>query len=135
MQSLRRLPSRLRRSLSEYRFYAYLALLGPGIIAASSGNEVSGIATYSTAGAEYGYTLLWTFIPMTVFFIVAQEMCVRMGVVTGQGLADLIREQFGVRWTALVMIALLVGGSMVASLLLPRRPSMPLPDTAGGEAS
>ena len=119
VQSLRRLPSRLRRSLSEYRFYAYLALLGPGIIAASSGNEVSGIATYSTAGAEYGYTLLWTFIPMTVFFIVAQEMCVRMGVVTGQGLADLIREQFGVRWTALVMIALLVanGGIIIAQFV------------------
>ena len=119
VQSLRRLPSRLRRSHSEYRFYAYLALLGPGNIAASSGNEVSGIATYSTAGAEYGYTLLWTFIPMTVFFIVAQEMCVRMGVVTGQGLADLIREQFGVRWTALVMIALLVanGGIIIAQFV------------------
>jgi Mn2+/Fe2+ NRAMP family transporter len=111
VQSLRRLTSRLRRSLSEYRIYAYLALLGPGIIAASSGNEVSGIATYSTAGADYGYTLLWTFIPMTVFFIVAQEMCVRMGVVTGQGLADLIREQFGVRWTALVMLALLLANT------------------------
>ena len=111
VQSLRRVPLRLRRSLSEYRFYAYLALLGPGIIAASAGNEVSGIATYSTAGADYGYTLLWTFVPMTVFFIVAQEMCARMGVVTGQGLADLIREQFGVRWTALVMLALLIANS------------------------
>src|SRR5204863_8347177 len=105
--------------LSEYRLYAYLALLGPGIIAASSGNEVSGIATYSAAGAEYGYTLLWTFIPMTIFFIVAQEMCVRMGVVTGQGLADLIREQFGVRWTALVMLALLIAnfGIIVAEFV------------------
>ena len=111
--------SRLRRSLSEYRFYAYLAVLGPGIIAASSGNEVSGIATYSSAGTDYGYTLLWTFIPMTVFFIVAQEMCVRMGVVTGQGLADLIREQFGVRWTALVMLALVVAnaGIIVAEFI------------------
>jgi len=108
---VRRVPARFRRSLSEYRFYAYFAVLGPGIIAASSGNEVSGIATYSSAGATYGYTLLWTFIPMTVFFIVAQEMCVRMGVVTGQGLADLIREQFGVRWTALVMLALLIANS------------------------
>ena len=111
VQQLRRLPARFRRNLSEYRFYAYFAVLGPGIIAASSGNEVSGIATYSSAGAEYGYTLLWTFIPMTVFFIVAQEMCVRMGVVTGQGLADLIREQFGVRWTALVMLALVIANS------------------------
>src|SRR5205814_4434046 len=104
-------PARFRRSLSEYRFYAYFAIIGPGIIAASSGNEVSGIATYSAAGPEYGYTLLWTFIPMTIFFIVAQEMCVRMGVVTGQGLADLIREQFGVRWTALVMLALLIANT------------------------
>jgi Mn2+/Fe2+ NRAMP family transporter len=111
VQQLNRVPARFRRSLSEYRFYAYFAILGPGIIAASSGNEVSGIATYSAAGAEYGYTLLWTFIPMTIFFIVAQEMCVRMGVVTGQGLADLIREQFGVRWTALVMLALVIANS------------------------
>lgn len=111
VQQLNRVPARLRRNLSEYRFYAYLAVLGPGIIASSSGNEVSGIATYSSAGADYGYTLLWTFIPMTIFFIVAQEMCVRMGVVTGQGLADLIREQFGVRWTALVMLALVVANS------------------------
>ena len=119
VQNARRIMSRLRRSLSEYRFYAYLAVLGPGIIAASSGNEVSGIATYSSAGTDYGYTLLWTFIPMTVFFIVAQEMCVRMGVVTGQGLADLIREQFGVRWTALVMLALVVAnaGIIVAEFI------------------
>ena len=109
--AVRRVPSRLRKSLTEYRFYTYLAILGPGIIAAASGNEASGIATYSTAGAHYGYSLLWTFLPMTLFFIVAQEMCVRMGVVTGQGLADLIREQFGVRWTALVMLALLTANS------------------------
>lgn len=111
VQSVRRVPARFRRGLSDYRLYAYFAILGPGIIAASSGNEVSGIATYSAAGAQYGYTLLWTFIPMTIFFIVAQEMCVRMGVVTGQGLADLIREQFGVRWTALVMLALVVANA------------------------
>lgn len=111
VQSARTWRSRIRRSLPEYRFYAYLAVLGPGMIAASSGNEVSGIATYSSAGAEYGYSLLWTFIPMTIFFIVAQEMCVRMGVVTGQGLADLIREQFGVRWTTVVMLALLTANA------------------------
>src|SRR6476620_7446283 len=108
VQSARRVSPRLRRGLSEYRFYAYLSLLGPGIIAANSGNEASGIATYSSAGAEYGYTLLWSFIPMTICFIVAQEMCVRMGVVTRKGLADLIREQFGVRWTVLVMLSLLI---------------------------
>ncbi|MEO5860488.1 MAG: Nramp family divalent metal transporter [Pyrinomonadaceae bacterium] len=103
-----RLRSRSRRNLADYRLYAYLVVLGPGIIAANSGNDASGIATYSTAGAAYGYGLLWAFIPMTIALIVVQEMCVRMGVVTGQGLADLIREQFGVRWTALVMTALLV---------------------------
>ena len=111
VQAARRTGSRVRRSLAEYRFYAYLAILGPGVIAASSGNEVSGIATYSSAGADYGYSLLWTFIPMTLFFVVAQEMCVRMGVVTGQGLADLIREQFGVRWTTLIMIALVIANA------------------------
>src|SRR5215203_7355297 len=110
---VRRVPFRFRRNLSDFRFYAYLTILGPGMISASSGNEVSGIATYSTAGAEYGYTLLWTFIPMTIFFLVAQEMCVRMGVVTGQGLADLIREQFGVRWTAVIMLTLLVANTGV----------------------
>lgn len=111
VQPIRRVPGRLRRYLSEFRIVTYLAILGPGIIAASSGNEASGVATYSTAGADYGYTLLWSFIPMTVFFIVAQEMCVRLGVVTGQGLADLIREQFGVRWTALIMLALLLANT------------------------
>ncbi len=111
--NLRRGTSRIRESLSasNNRFLIYLSLLGPGIISASSGNEASGIATYATAGAEYGYTLLWSFVPMTVFFIVAQEMCVRMGVVTGKGLADLIREQFGVRWTSLVMLALLIANT------------------------
>src|SRR5918994_300370 len=104
---------RSRRSLSDYRLYAYLAVLGPGIIAANSGNDASGIATYSTAGAAYGYSLLWVFIPMTISLVVIQEMCVRMGVVTGQGLADLIREQFGVRWTAFVMTALLIANTGV----------------------
>lgn len=113
VQSLKRYPARLRRGLSETRFYAYLAVLGPGIIAANAGNDASGIATYSTVGAGYGYTLLWIFIPVTLSLIVVQEMCVRMGVVTGQGLADLIREQFGVRLTALVMFALLVANSGV----------------------
>ncbi|MGI9036727.1 MAG: NRAMP family divalent metal transporter [Pyrinomonadaceae bacterium] len=108
--NLRRGTSRLRGNLSvsNSRFLIYLSLLGPGIIAASSGNEASGIAVYSSAGADYGYTLLWSFVPMTICFIVAQEMCVRMGVVTRKGLADLIREQFGIRWTVIVMLSLLV---------------------------
>src|SRR5688500_5430860 len=95
-----RFPSRVRTRLSDYRFYTYLAVLGPGIIAANAGNDASGIATYSTVGAGFGYSLLWAFIPMVIALIIVQEMCVRMGVVTGQGLSDLIREQFGVRWTA-----------------------------------
>src|SRR5688572_17560150 len=108
-----RVPSRLRRSLSEYRFYTYLVILGPGIIAANAGNDASGIATYSTVGAGFGYALLWIFVPMVISLILVQEMCVRMGVVTGQGLADLIREQFGVRWTALIMLALLIANTGV----------------------
>jgi NRAMP (natural resistance-associated macrophage protein)-like metal ion transporter len=111
---LRREGSRLRKSLSgRNRFLAYLALLGPGIIAANAGNDASGIATYATAGAFYGYKLLWAFIPMTVSLMFVQLMCVRMGVVTGKGLADLIREHFGVRWTALVMLALFIANSGV----------------------
>lgn len=113
--TLRRLPAQARRRLSESdnRFLAYLSILGPGIIAANAGNDASGIATYSTVGAAYGYRLLWAFLPMTVSLIVVQMMCVRMGVVTGKGLADLIREHFGVRWTALVMLALLVANTGV----------------------
>ncbi len=113
LRILARVPSRIRRNLSNYRLVAYIAVLGPGIIAANAGNDASGIATYSTVGAGYGYTLLWVFIPMMLSLIVVQEMCVRMGVVTGQGLADLIREQFGVRWTALIMLALLIANTGV----------------------
>ncbi len=113
--NLRRGTSRLRSRLSSSnnRFLAYLAILGPGIIAANAGNDASGIATYSTVGAGYGYTLMWAFLPMMISLIFVQEMCVRMGVVTGKGLADLIREQFGVRWTALVMLALLIANTGV----------------------
>ncbi len=113
VQKFVRVPSRIRRNLSNYRFYAYLAVLGPGIIAANAGNDASGIATYSTVGASYGYSLLWAFLPMMISLIVVQEMCVRMGVITGQGLADLIREQFGVRWTALIMLSLLIANTGV----------------------
>lgn len=111
VQKFVRFPSRVRRGLSEYRLFTYLAVLGPGIIAANAGNDASGIATYSTVGAAYGYGLLWAFIPMTLSLIIAQEMSVRMGVVTGKGLADLIREQFGVRWTSLVMLSLLIANT------------------------
>lgn len=111
--ALRKGPSRLRSRLSNYRFFVYLAVLGPGMIAANAGNDASGIATYSSVGAEFGYSLMWVFIPMVIALIIVQEMCVRMGVVTGQGLADLIREQFGVRWTTLIMIALLIANTGV----------------------
>lgn len=108
-----RSTKRLRKSLAGKRFFVYLAFLGPGIIAANAGNDAGGIATYTTVGAAYGYTMLWTFIPMILTLIVVQEMCIRMGVATGQGLADLIRERFGVRLTALVMLALLVANAGV----------------------
>src|SRR3712207_676338 len=98
--NMRRGTSRLRHRMSaRSKIFTYLALLGPGIIAANAGNDASGIATYSTAEAQYGYKLLWAFIPMTLSVMTVQIICVRMGVVTGKGLADLIREQFGVRWT------------------------------------
>lgn len=113
VRNTRGLYARAGRRVSQYRFFAYLAILGPGLIAANAGNDASGIATYSSTGAAFGYSLLWVFIPMTVSLIVVQEMCVRMGVVTGQGLADLIREQFGVRLTALVMLALLIANTGV----------------------
>ncbi|MDQ3803870.1 MAG: Nramp family divalent metal transporter [Acidobacteriota bacterium] len=101
------------------RLVAYLAVLGPGIIAANSGNDASGIATYSSVGARYGYSLLWALVPIMLSLGLVQEMCARMGVVTGKGLADLIRERFGVRWTALVMLALLVanGGVIVSEFV------------------
>jgi NRAMP (natural resistance-associated macrophage protein)-like metal ion transporter len=95
------------------RILGYLAILGPGMIAASAGNDAGGIATFASVGAEQGYRLLWVLIPITISLGLVQEMCARMGAVTGKGLADLIREQFGVRWTALVMLALLIANGGV----------------------
>ena len=89
------------------RIMLFLAVLGPGFITANVDNDSGGILTYSQAGAQYGYALLWTMIPITLALIVVQEMCARMGVVTGKGLSDLIREEFGLRITV-VMMALLV---------------------------
>ncbi len=109
---LRRSASRVRHRLfPRNRFLAYLAVLGPGIIAANAGNDAAGIATYSSVGAGHGYTLLWSFIPMLVSLLIVQEMCVRMGVITGKGLADLIRERFGVRPTVFIMLALLLANT------------------------
>ncbi len=90
-----------------------LAVLGPGLIAANAGNDAGGIATFSQAGASYGYTLLWALAISGFCLAIVQEMCARMGVITGKGLADLIREQFGVRWTALAMLALLIANTGV----------------------
>jgi len=90
------------------RIILFLAVLGPGFITANVDNDSGGIFTYSQAGAHYGYSLLWTMIPITLALIVVQEMCARMGVVTGKGLSDLIREEFGLRMTFVVMILLVV---------------------------
>src|ERR1700734_2107444 len=90
------------------RIILFLAVLGPGFITANVDNDSAGILTYSQAGAQYGYTLLWTMIPITIALIVVQEMCARMGVVTGKGLSDLIREEFGLRLTFVLMILLVV---------------------------
>jgi NRAMP (natural resistance-associated macrophage protein)-like metal ion transporter len=88
------------------RLMLVLAVVGPGFITANVDNDAGGIATYSVAGAQFGYTLLWTMIPITIALVVVQEMSSRMGAVTGKGLSDLIREEFGLRATFLLMIAL-----------------------------
>jgi Mn2+/Fe2+ NRAMP family transporter len=90
------------------RIMLFLAVLGPGFITANVDNDSGGILTYSQAGAQYGYTLLWTMLPITIALIVVQEMCARMGVITGKGLSDLIREEFGLRLTFVLMLLLLI---------------------------
>src|SRR6202165_649748 len=90
------------------RLMVVMAVIGPGIITANVDNDAGGIATYSQAGAHFGYGLLWTLLPITAALILVQEMTARMGVVTGKGLADLIRERFGVKATFYVMLALVV---------------------------
>src|SRR5918995_4324417 len=87
---------------------AFLAVMGPGIIAGMAGNDAGGITTYTVLGAETGLRLLWIFPVMVVILAIVQEMAARLGVVTGQGLSDLIRDRFGVRWTAFAMLVLLV---------------------------
>lgn len=90
------------------RIFLFLAVLGPGFITANVDNDPNGILTYSQAGAHFGYSLLWTIIPITLALIIVQEMCARMGVVTGKGLSDLIREEFGLRMTFIVMVLLVI---------------------------
>jgi NRAMP (natural resistance-associated macrophage protein)-like metal ion transporter len=87
----------------------FLSVVGPGIITANADNDVGGITTYSLAGAQFGYTMLWLLIPITIALVVVQEMCARMGAVTGKGLADLIRENFGVKLTFWVLLLFLLG--------------------------
>jgi NRAMP (natural resistance-associated macrophage protein)-like metal ion transporter len=98
------------------RVALFFAVVGPGFITANVDNDAGGIFTYSQAGAQFGYSLLWTMIPITVALVVVQEMAARMGAVTGKGLSDLIREEFGFRVTFFVMITLVVTnfGNVVA---------------------
>ncbi len=100
------------------RLLIFLSVMGPGIITANIDNDASGITTYSVAGARFGYSLLWTLVPTTVALVVIQEMIARMGVITGKGLSDLIRENYGVKAAFFMMLGLLVAnfGNTVANL-------------------
>ena len=92
----------------KFRILLFFAVVGPGFITANVDNDANGILTYSQGGAQFGYLLLWTMIPTTIALIVVQEMCARMGAVTGKGLSDLIREEFGLRVTFLMMLGILI---------------------------
>src|SRR5690349_7663188 len=104
------IQSALRRrstlTLISSRLIAFLAVLGPGFITANVDNDPGGILTYSQAGAQFGYQLLWTLIPTTIALIIVQEMAARMGAITGKGLSHLIREEFGLRATFFTMLVL-----------------------------
>jgi NRAMP (natural resistance-associated macrophage protein)-like metal ion transporter len=100
------LPARLRSRRA--RIFAFLGLLGPGLIAANAGNDAGGVATYASAGAKYGYGLLWTIVLITISLAIVQMLAARMGVVTGKGLAELVREEYGIRWSVLATSAVLV---------------------------
>lgn len=96
----------------------FLSVMGPGIITANIDNDASGITTYSVAGARFGYGLLWTLIPTTIALVVIQEMIARMGIITGKGLSDLIREKYGIKTAFYMMLGLLIAnfGNTVANL-------------------
>src|ERR671939_406335 len=104
-----RLLGRLRRFR---RIFILLAVVGPGLITTNAGNDAGAIATYSQAGAEFGFRMVWILVVITLSLAVVNEMASRMGVVTGKGLADLIRERFGVRGTAFAMLLLLVAAAI-----------------------
>jgi Mn2+/Fe2+ NRAMP family transporter len=110
--------TRVRRQADRRRatFLAFLAVMGPGIITGFAGNDAGGVTTYTAVGAHYGFSMLWLLVLSTIGLMVIQEMCARMGAVTGKGLSDLIRERFGVGWTAVAMLALLIAnGSNIAA--------------------
>ena len=104
-----RLPARF--SPRRARLFALLALLGPGVIAANAGNDAGGIATYSSVGARYGYQLLWIILLITISLAIVQMLAARMGIVTGKGLAELIREEYGVRWSVIATVAVLIANT------------------------
>ena len=107
---------RLRTGNIKRRLLRFLVIVGPGIVTAQAGNDAGGIATYSSVGAAYGYSLLWMMVVITLSLGIVQEMCARMGAVTGKGLAELIRERFGIRWTLVAMLTVLVAnGGVVVS--------------------
>src|SRR5678815_4072335 len=110
LRGMRRSPTGLLR---------WLAILGPGLIATSAGNDAGGIATYSQAGAKFGYELIWVMVILTVSFGVMQEMCARLGAATGKGLLDLIRERFGIGWALFAVVIILVanGGVTVSEFV------------------
>lgn len=110
LRGMRRSPKGLLR---------WLAILGPGLIATSAGNDAGGIATYSQAGAKFGYQLIWVMVILTVSFGVVQEMCARLGAATGRGLLDLIRERFGIGWALFAVVVILIanGGVTVSEFV------------------
>jgi len=111
----RRAGPRLLGAFRPPAWLLYLGVLGPGLVSASAGNDVGGIATYASVGARYGYDLIWMMVLITVPLIVIQEQCARMGAVTGKGLNDLIREEFGPRWTVIAMLGLLIANGGVTA--------------------
>ncbi|MBA3352230.1 MAG: Nramp family divalent metal transporter [Blastocatellia bacterium] len=99
--------------------WKWLLILGPGLIATSAGNDAGGIATYSSAGAKFGYDMIWVMVVLTLSFAIVQEMCTRLGAATGRGLLDLIREKFGIAWTlfAIAIIVVANGGVTVSEFV------------------
>ncbi len=107
----------LRRS--PIGLWRWLAILGPGLIATSAGNDAGGIATYTQAGAKFGYELIWVMVLITLSFAVVQEMCARLGAATGRGLLDLIRERYGIAWALFAIVVILIanGGVTVSEFV------------------